>query len=313
MLAAVSSFPFLYNQKMNPNKYLWACLFLLCSYQIQACDVCGCSVNANYFGILPQFRRSFIGLRYMNNSLQSRPLPSLFEGGTSGYTQSLQRTELWGRYYLTPRVQVFAFVPYQYNIKREAETTTQAHGLSDISLITNYVLINTGDSGRFKWRNTMLVGAGIKLPTGRFDPSGAAALQTGTGSCDWMLNAIHTIRHKKIGINTDVNMRVNSTAHDYRYGNRVTSSMRFFYWKKHKMMSFLPHAGMLVEWAQKDRKYGIEQKYTGGYGYYAAVGMDIYLRKATAGFIYTIPFSESLNGGYANTNQRLSLQLLYLL
>lgn len=36
-----------------------------------ACDVCGCSIGGNYFGILPQFHRHFVGIRYSEQSFRS--------------------------------------------------------------------------------------------------------------------------------------------------------------------------------------------------------------------------------------------------
>ncbi|MEO0333200.1 MAG: hypothetical protein AAF223_16195, partial [Bacteroidota bacterium] len=33
-----------------------------------ACDVCGCSLGSNYFGILPQFDKHFVGVRWHHSS-----------------------------------------------------------------------------------------------------------------------------------------------------------------------------------------------------------------------------------------------------
>jgi hypothetical protein len=287
-------------------------LYAFACNTIRACDVCGCATNATYFGILPQFRQHFIGVRYMNNSFTSKQLPSLFEVKNPLYHESLQRMEIYGRYYPTDRLQLFAFIPYQYNVKNDGGVITESKGLSDINLLGNYIVLNTGDSGGRLWRNTLSVGAGVKLPTGRFNASEAASLQTGSGTFDYLLNAIYTTRYKKVGLNIDVNARINTTGNSYRYGNRITSSARFFYWHKYKMISVLPHTGLLAEYAGKDRKYGNEQRYTGGNGYYAAAGIDVYLRKISVGAVYTLPIYEKLNAGYAQTNYRLSVQALYL-
>lgn len=297
------------------KKYLLYLLLITAMPGIQraaACDVCGCAANANYFGILPQYGQHFAGLRYTSSRFTSSHMPSLFETSQSPYHESLQRMEVWGRFYPAKRIQLYAFIPYQYNTRNDAGVVTTSQGLSDISVMGNYILINTGDSGRLSWRNTLSLGGGVKAPTGRFDPSGAASLQTGTGTWDYLLNAIYTTRYKQLGLNADVNVRLNTANADYRYGNRYTSSVRLFYWHRYKLVSILPHTGILAEYAQKDRKYGIDQYYTGGNGYYSATGIDVYFRRISVGCIYTVPLSETLNAGYEKTNQRVSVQALYL-
>jgi hypothetical protein len=48
-------------------------LMLLCStaFTSFACDICGCGVGSYYLGILPEFNKRFIGLRYQHKSLQT--------------------------------------------------------------------------------------------------------------------------------------------------------------------------------------------------------------------------------------------------
>lgn len=301
---------------MNKKKWLRAtgmCILLaVLPYATYACDVCGCAVNATYFGILPQFRQHFIGVRYMSNNFTSKQIPSLFDAKNQTYSESLQRAELYGRYYPTKRLQVFAFVPYQYNIRKDGGVVTENQGLSDISALVNYLVINTGDSGGFTWRNTLSIGGGIKLPTGRFNSNEAASQQTGSGTFDYLVNGIYTLRYKKVGLNADVNIRLNTSNAIYSYGNRYTSSMRFFYWHKYKMISVLPHTGLLTEYAEKDAKNDITQKYTGGQGFYSATGVDVYLRKISIGASVILPVHETLNTGYATTRSRISMQVLYL-
>ena len=298
--------------KRNVLRAIGICLLFTMPYAIYACDVCGCAVNATYFGILPQYRQHFVGVRYMSNNFTSMQIPSLFDVKNKTYTESLQRAELYGRYYPTNRLQVFAFVPYQYNIRKDGGVITENKGLSDVSALVNYIVVNTGDSGSYTWRNTLLIGGGVKLPTGRFSSNEAASQQTGSGTFDYLLNAIYTLRYKKAGINADVNVRLNTSNATYSYGNRYTSSTRFFYWHKYKMISILPHTGLLSEYAEKDAKNGITQRYTGGYGFYSASGVDVYLRKMSIGASFTLPVHETINAGYSSTSSRVSMQVLYL-
>lgn len=302
------------NTNFNKRDVCLACIsFILIFFAKSslACDVCGCSSNANYFGILPQFKQHFVGVKYSNLSFNSQHLPSL-SGQVVSSKELLQRAEIWARFYPTKRLQLFAFVPYQINLKTEEGNTTQTNGLSDISVLANYILINTGDSGSFSWRHSLSIGGGIKAPTGKFDEKGIPSLQIGTGTWDYLFNAIYTLRYKQIGMNVDANLRLNSSNSNYQFGNRLTSSVRFFYWKKMRMSSILPHVGMMVEYAEKDIQEMVIQKYTGGTGMYAATGFDVYFRKLAIGGLLALPISENLNEGLVKTNQRLSLQILYL-
>lgn len=294
------------------TRLLLILLLVIPVYTLRACDVCGCSVNASYMGILPQFQKHFVGVRYMTNNFRSQHIPSqfVFEGGQS--EELFQRAEIWGRYYVTPKIQVFGFLPYSINRKTENRITSQFHGLADASVMVNYIFLNTGDSGRFSVRNTIMAGGGLKLPTGRFNKDELPNMQTGTGSWDYMLNLIYTLRYKKTGVNVDLNGRINNSNGTYTFGNRLTSGARFFYWHKYKMVSFLPQIGGLAEFAQKDTKEGVLQKYSGGHGFYGIAGADIYFRTFSAGFSLTLPVKENLNERLVATRQRLSFQLIYL-
>jgi hypothetical protein len=157
-----------------------------------------------------------------------------------------------------------------------------------------------------------MIGGGVKLPTGKFRSDRPASIQTGTGTWDYNVNVIYTIRYKNWGLNTDATYRINGSSEKYQYGNRFISSMRVFYWRKIRNISLLPNAGLLIEQATKDRSNEITQLYTGGDGLYFAPGIDIYLRRFVLGLNVTFPINETLNNGYANTQNRLATQILYL-
>ncbi len=280
--------------------------------QTRACDACGCSVNANYFGILPQFNKHFIGVRMLQSNFDMKHTPTLFPKADPYFKEQLNRYEIWGRYYMTKRIVAFASVPWQNNIRMDQGITTSYQGLADATLSANYIAINTGDSGRLMLRNTLMIGAGIKLPTGKFSSDRPASIQTGTGTWDYNFNIIYTIRYKNWGLNADATYRINGSSETYQYGNRLISSARLFYWRKIRSISLLPNAGVLFERAAQDKSNEIPQIYTGGNGIYFAPGIDMYLRRFVLGFNITVPINETLNNGYANTQNRLATQLLFL-
>ena len=295
-------------------RYKIGLLFIFCCSlnQIWACDACGCSVNASYFGILPQFNKNFLGVRMMQNNLSLKHTPTLFPKADPRYSEQLIRYEIWGSYYLTNRIIAFASIPWQYNTRTDQGIQTTYQGISDVMLSANYIFLNTGDSGSYTLRNTIMFGVGVKMPTGRFRTDQPASTQTGTGTWDAGLNAIYTVRYRKFGVNTDASFRVNSANQNYQYGNRFISSIRLFYWQKIRWLSLLPNAGVLIERAQKDKNNGITQSFTGGNGYYFSAGIDFYMRRISFGMNTSLPIYENLNNGYATTQNRLAAQILYL-
>jgi hypothetical protein len=299
-------------QLFNKISTLIIVLLLFCPIKMLACDVCGCSVNANYFGILPQFNKNFIGVRLTQSNFELKHTPTLFPKSNTYYEEQLNRYEIWGRFYVTDRFVIFGSLPYQNNKRTDAGIKQSYQGISDATLSTNYILFNTGDSTRLLVRNTLMVGIGLKFPTGSFKTNKPVSLQTGTGTWDYYLNLIYTMRYKNLGFNTDATYRINSMNQSYQYGNRFISSARLFYWKKKSGNSILPNAGLLYEYSLKDKSNKIPQLFTGGMGVYFAGGVDLYVGRFALGLNMTLPISESLNNGYANTQNRLSTQIIYL-
>lgn len=128
-------------------------MVLLTTGSAYACEVCGCSMGGNYFGILPQFHGHFVGLRYQYRSFRSEHVPLFSESEQLISHEYFQTAELWGRWNPSKKVQLFAFVPVNFMHKQEAGITTLENGLGDVSLVVNVVLLNTGDDIRKRyWR-----------------------------------------------------------------------------------------------------------------------------------------------------------------
>lgn len=283
-----------------------------------ACDICGCSASGYQLGILPQYHKNFIGLRY--NFRQFRSTHPLELGNVTNHTsrEYYHTTELWGRWYPLKRLQLFAFVPFQYFKREEGKTVTTVSGLGDITLVANYSLIdNTGDLSR-KWQHLFQAGGGIKLPTGKnglSDPGGNIYqnFQPGSSSTDFILNAVYTLRHNQWGLNTDASYRINTTNKEsYRFGNRFNTSLRAFYWQSlGKNVSLLPYAGVMYEHAAADREKSKNKDYTGGDMVHASVGADVYFKRFSAGAQLQTPVYQHLSEGYNKAYARISATVNY--
>lgn len=302
------------------RKALLLVLVLHTAASIKACDVCSCSSGGSYYGILPQFQKHFIGVRYTGSSSIANHIPSyiadeIYKPATK---LSMHSIELWGRFYLAKRVQLFAFVPFTVFRKNESGITSSVYGLGDATLMTNYAVVNTGDSLMKKVKHTFLLGGGVKFPTGKFrtiDDGNAANpnIQTGTGSFDFIVNGVYTVRYKKAGLNTEASYRINTANRDnYRFGNRFNLSMKAFLWLKAKNVSFLPNTGISFENAEKNTRNNSIKYYTGGTALYATAGMETYFKRFNLGFSFQQPVAYSLAEGLIKPAQRYTANLTFM-
>jgi hypothetical protein len=280
---------------------LFLLIFLRIVNQSIACDVCGCSLGGYYMGILPQFNKNFIGLRWSQNKYyaymdhQSQYLKPEYSNDT------YNKIEIWSRFYVGKRWQVFAFVPYSINHMDGSEQKVWAKGIGDISILANYIILNTGNEADQKFKHTLTAGGGIKLPTGNFKQEQNGLLvnpnfQLGTGSVDFLMSAIYTVRYTKLGLNAEGGYKYNlANSNDYKMGNQWHVSSQLFYWQKIKTVSFLPNAGLLFEQGEKNKDGRVLQTNTGGNTLLVTAGLEIYYKKFTVGFNFKKPIHQNLN------------------
>jgi hypothetical protein len=267
--------------------------------QVLACDVCGCSLGGNYFGILPLYNKNFIGLRWSQARFHSYIEPTKYLAAQQS-RDTYSKVELWGRYYLTKRIQMFAFIPYAYNDMNGTDQVVSAKGLGDINIMANYVILNTGE-GKSEFKHTLIAGGGIKLPTGKFSLTDKGKIinrnfQMGTGSVDFNLNAVYTLRYKKTGVNLETGYKINTRNHDdYLFGNQYRASVQLFFWQTVGSFSFLPHAGVNYEQAAVHKDRDIIQVNTGGSALLGTGGVDIYFNRFTLGMNFQQPIAQHYN------------------
>lgn len=302
------------------RKALLLILVLHIAVSIKACDVCSCSSGGSYYGILPQFQKHFIGVRWTGSYSTANHIPSyiadeIYKPATK---LSLHSIELWGRFYVAKRVQIFAFVPFNVFRENENSVISTVHGLGDATLMSNYAVINTGESLMKKVKHTLLLGGGIKFPAGKFKSidDGSVAnpnIQTGTGSFDFIVNGVYTVRYKKAGLNTEASYRINTANRDnYRFGNRFNLSMKAFLWLKAKSVSFLPNTGISFENAEKNTRNNNIKYYTGGSALYATAGMETYFKRFNLGFSFQQPVAYNLAEGLIKPSQRYTVNFTFM-
>jgi hypothetical protein len=303
-------------------RYLYRVALLLVSgfaatQQAAACDVCGCSSGNQGLGLLPQFSGHFVGIQYTYGSSLSDH-PALFENGQTEHSAQYYNTlQLWGRYQLGKRVQLFAFVPYVSNTNNEG-SSMRTTGFGDASVLANISLLQ-----RANGRQLLLAGAGVKLPTGAYhgitdaDRQGLPNMQTGTGSYDFLVNANYTWRQRSLGFNADASYTfttVNKAR--FKYGNKLNSSALAFYWIERGKFRLVPQAGFRFEYTlhdydNYDRKWLNEQ--SGGYMGFVSAGAQAYVGKLGFKAMLHVPVLQDYATGYVTAGPRFESGLFFLL
>lgn len=282
-----------------------------------ACEICGCSSGGAFTGILPQFQRHFIGTRYTyRNYITTHPTT---DGSKLTSRDRFHTADVWARFYVHKRVQLFAVVPINSFSQTESGSTIRSTGLGDVQVFVNYAIVQSPDSSNSPWRHVLLAGGGLKAPSGENNAMNRIGerlnqnLQPGTGSWDAIINAVYTVRYKQWGMNVDANARVTTTNNQgFKFGHRLGSSIKFFYWAKYRNWSFLPQVGLLADYGMKDKNKGQRINESGGLAMLGTIGTDLYFKRYVAGFTFQQPLQHSLAAGAIQPFQRYSVNLAVL-
>lgn len=288
--------------------------FLLYQLQVNACDVCGCSMGGTNLGILPQFHKNFIGLHYFYRGFSSEH--AMLGTETKSTSKELfQTAEIRGRFHLNKKIQLFVLAPININKQTENNITSSFAGLGDITTFANYSIYNNGDSLLKKWKHNIQTGGGIKLPTGSYKKLDENEIlnpniQMGTGSFDILFDIIYTVRYKKWGLNNTAFYRFNTTnSNKFKFGNRYTFTSSFFYWANIKGYSLLPSIGVNYDIANKDIHNSFAFDQSGGSSFFITNGLDFYYKKYTLGINFQFPVLQT--NTITQSKTKISATLLY--
>jgi hypothetical protein len=219
-----------FSVKSMKSLVLIGCLLLLAGPG-RGCDICGC-----FMGITPYDNQSSVALmhryRIFNGYQEFGQTPQLFPTGArllapaslnsdDGYAHSHQGdatdfeafrvVELRGKYFLSRRVELNAFVPYVMNTSQINGRQLNVSGLGDITVFAGYHLIRNIETAGIQSR--LIVGGGVKLPTGDFRRQNAQGRryallnQAGTGTTDGFLYANYIASFHSFGLSVNASYR----------------------------------------------------------------------------------------------------------
>ncbi|GAB4132486.1 MAG: hypothetical protein OHK0045_19400 [Raineya sp.] len=270
---------------------------------------------------MPQFNKNFIGLRYRTMRFESHLNSHILRTN-----EFFRTTEIWGRFYASPKLQIMAFVPYSFNTQTDVNNFSKnLQGLNDVVLMANYNLLNLSmqnDTTMRKFKHNIWLGGGIKLPTGRYNFEEQDATQVanpnfqlGSGSIDFMVNVFYNLRYKNWGFNQDLNYKINSTnSKGYRFGNRISGNSNIFYiYQFSKKFALMPYTGFYYELSGKNQSHREVIKETGGNLLAANLGLDMYVsKKINVGSNYQLPIQQNLGAGEIRAKGRWNMQISLL-
>ncbi|MBT9393859.1 transporter [Hymenobacter sp. NST-14] len=207
-------------------------LALLAARAGRACDICGCFMgitpydNQSGFSLMHRYR-VFNGYQHYGQRPQffpagARPLfpkplnhvdddfRHAHRGDASDY-EIFRVVELRGKYFLSQRVELNAFLPYVMNSARANGATLNLAGVGDATVFAGYHLIRQIETAGVQSR--LIVGGGLKLPTGDYQRRNTlgrrypALNQPGTGTTDGFVYANYIGSFRSVGLSVNGSYR----------------------------------------------------------------------------------------------------------
>lgn len=289
------------------KKIIIALLLLSATYfPAHACDICGCSVS-NYNPILfPHLSRRYISLSFIHRAYQT----SSEEGLTN--KESFNSYLLTGQYSVGKKWQVIALLPYQANTIAGGKERNTYSGIGDIILLGNY---KAWDKITKRHRQTILIGGGVKLPTGK-NKTGLTEnkqIQLGSGSIDYLVNASYRLSLRNWMFGAAGSYKYNTqNRNDLRFGDVLTSGLTVAYRKDWNAVSIAPYMQAIKEVQFDDADQHILQKHSGGNALYTGAGIDITTRKFTVGCNYQWAAVQNLAQGEIVAKPRLTSHISFV-
>jgi hypothetical protein len=207
--------------------------------------------------------------------------------------------------------QILAFIPYNQSKLESDDGVKQSKGLGDITLNGNYNIMNK--IALNKDTNTvdqqLWIGAGIKFPTGKFNVDEEEIIsstnsQPGSGSFDFLLNALYVLQINNWGLNVNANYKINESANHFKFGN-IFSPTAFLY-RSFSIGTFSinPNIGLLYEMIGSNKFNNEKVADTGGHSLFSSAGLELKLGRIALGGNILFPMSSDLSSGQTRAKSR---------
>jgi hypothetical protein len=235
-----------------------------------SCDVCGTAVSIPGSDALPGIYSNYLGLHGSFRRFETRHIPLLNEPSWLSQ-ESFSSMELHGRYSPIRRLQFIANIPIHHIDKTEQGIREQIAGIGDISIRTNFLLVDKVDEQAKKVVN-LFGGVTVKLPTGKYDLGPTTLyypenIRPGTGTFDFSFHLDFILRHSTWGLvmNQAYSLR-GSQSNFYQFGDIFQQTVTGFYFHETSKHQLMIELGLQNLWMNKDwdRIASINNPYSGG-------------------------------------------------
>ena len=303
-----------------------------------ACDFCNCVMginpfytNMNRIGLTTLLQRSHrdggevLGMHGSKHNLSSNPFEKLLHGGavidSAGVilpeTEQRLTLELSYRHHLSQNVIVTALLPFTMS-RVESVGTFSVRGFGDATLLGHYVF---GDLFSDRTPSTLLVGAGVELPTGsnnmRDDYSDLIdpRFQPGSGSVDVVGNVLLTVPVDKWVLGFDGYGKLNNSN---GRGDRIGNSLALTGTASHELyrnnpanVALIGVAGVRAEFTGKDYVADSPDFTSGSSVLWGNVGTQLVIGSLKMNVTGLIPFAQHREVGGSNEHVRFSAGVGY--
>jgi hypothetical protein len=235
-------------------------LSLVCSGNLLACDICGCSGGLSSGGLFPQVQNNLLGLR---NSWQHFDHPSgNFNGSSEVQKDHIYESDLFLRWFPKKRLQVWVNAPFRVVNRIETERITSLTGIGDLQARAFYTVVKP-DTNYHRFKHFLLAGGGASLPTGKYRQRDdnlsllPLGLQVGTGAWSIMSNAVYIVQTHRLGLQIQGDYRVNFKNEDtFKKGNNIGGQFGVFLRSKlFRNVLFLPQLSYRFDKSLKDEEF----------------------------------------------------------
>jgi hypothetical protein len=269
----------------------------------KACDICGC-----FMGITPYDNQSSIALLYRYRSFHGyygQP-HDIFPSGSRFFPVGNQRnslitnhngnpndyeiyraTEVRARYFLSRRLELNAILPYNSNSEQYNGNLNTVSGIGDVNIYAGYHLLRQLDRKTINQR--LIVGGGVKLPTGKSDATNFEGIryntltQTGTGSTDGFVYFNYLMGYKRAGLSLSATYKVNGENKEQEgIANSTTGFLNLFYnVKLSNTVKMVPSAQLAYEYSGGEKYQGIRTGEHVMNNLMSGVGVDVFVKNVT--------------------------------
>ncbi len=287
------------------------------------CDLCGCATSSGSSGFGTLNNVSFVGVRYLNQSFESRD--GIFSDSPKSI-ETIQTYQLWSRIPISEKFYINAILPYQDLSRERRSENERLSGLGDAVIMGWYrhIFYKKPEGSDVVFENKspsgfqLDLGLGIKLPTGRFEESQTNRInpgfQVGTGSWDGIASAAFSYGKNDTGINllTTYYLKSTNRNNDYRFGNQLSVVANVFHKIGFEKSALSPFLGFNLDTYNSIVQFDETLPDTDGYIFQASAGAEFAFDRYILGANVSIPLSQELFGGDVEARARAMLYVNYV-